>query len=145
MWFLLTIDSGGIMTMAKNEEKVTIGQRWNAAQPTKTFLFWSCVVSIILTMIIGFALGGWVTGGTAQSRAEEMAEESVLNRLAPICVAQFNQDPEKDKKLEELKKVDSWKRGDYVKEQGWATMPGEKEPDRAVANKCVEQIMQIGQ
>ena len=95
----------------------------------------------VITIIIGFAWGGWVTGGTAQSRAEKIAADAVVARLVSICVAQFNQDPEKDKKLEELKKVDSWKRGDYVKEQGWATMPFEKEPDSKVAEVCVEQIL----
>ena len=99
----------------------------------------------IILAIIGFAWGGWVTGGTAQEMAEEMAEVAVLGRLAPICVEQFKQDPAKDQKLKELKKEDSWKRGDYVANQGWATMPGEKEPDNKVAEKCVELTMQLGQ
>jgi hypothetical protein len=94
-------------------------------------------------MIIGFAWGGWVTGGTAQTTAEEMAEDAVIERLTPICVAQFNQDPERDKKLKELKDYDSWKRDEYVRKQGWATMPFEKEPDREVAEKCAEQILAI--
>jgi len=96
-------------------------------------------------MIIGFAWGGWVTGGTAQKMAEEMAEDAVVNRLAPICVVQFNQDPGKDQKLKELKETGSWKRGDYVKEQGWATMPGEEKPDSKVADECAKRLMQINQ
>ena len=107
-------------------------------------VLWSAIGGAIITMIIGFSLGGWVTGGTAQTTAEEMTEAAVVDRLVPICVAQFNQDPEKDKKLKELKEKSSWDRGKYVKEQGWATMPFEKEPDSDVAEKCVEQIMQIG-
>jgi hypothetical protein len=106
---------------------------------------WAAIGGAILTMIIGFAWGGWVTGGTAQSTSEEMAADAVANRLAPICVAQFNQDQEKDKKLKELKEKSSWGRDTYVKEQGWATMPYEKEPDSSVAEKCAELIMQIGQ
>ena len=104
---------------------------------------WGAIGGAIITMIIGFAWGGWVTGGTAQTTAEEMADTAVLDRLTPICVAQFNQDPEKDKKLKELKEKSSWERDKYVKEQGWATMPYEKEPDSEVAGKCAEQIMQI--
>jgi hypothetical protein len=96
----------------------------------------------ILTMIIGFNWGGWVTGGTAQEMGEEMSEVAVVDRLTPICVEQFKQDPEKDKKFKELKGTDSWKRDDYVIKQGWATMPYEKKPDRKVAEKCTEQIMQ---
>ncbi len=131
--------------MVQSNEKVSLGQRWSNAQPTKTVLFWSCVACVVLTMIVGFVWGGWVTGGTAQKMAEEMAEDAVATRLAPICVAQFNQDPEKDQKLEELKETDTWKRSDYVKEQGWATMPGEEEPDRKVIDGCVKQLTQISQ
>ena len=72
-----------------------------------------------------------------------MAEAAVVDRLVPICVAQFNQDPEKDKKLEELMAKSSWDRDKYVREQGWATVPFEKEPDSKVADKCTDQIMQV--
>jgi len=106
-------------------------------------VLWSAICGAIITMIIGFALGGWVTGGTAQTTAEEMADAAVVDRLVPICVAQFNQDPEKDKKLKELKEKSSWDRDQYVKKQGWATMPFEKEPDSSVAEKCAEKIVQI--
>ncbi len=105
---------------------------------------WGAIGGAIITMIIGFALGGWVTGGTAQTTAEEMAEAAVVDRLVPICVAQFNQDPEKDKKLKELKEKSSWERDKYVKDQGWATMPFEKDPDSSVAEKCAEKIVQTG-
>ncbi len=106
-------------------------------------LVWGAIGGAILTMIIGFAWGGWVTGGTAQTTAKEMADTAVLDRLTPICVAQFNQDPEKDKKLKELKEKSSWEKDKYVQDQGWATMPFEKEPDREVAEKCAEKIAQI--
>ena len=105
---------------------------------------WGAIIGAIITMIIGFAWGGWVTGGTAQATAKEVADTAVLDRLVPICVAQFNQDPEKDQKLKELKEKSSWERDKYVNKQGWATMPFEKEPDSEVAEKCAEKIMQTG-
>ncbi len=122
-----------------------MGQRWSYAQPTKTMLFWLCVSSAVLTMIVGFAWGGWVTGGTAQKTAEDMAEDAVVNRLAPMCVAQFNQGLEKDRKLKELEETTAYQRDDYVKEQGWATMPGEENPDSKVADACVNLLMQISE
>ena len=103
---------------------------------------WGAVGGAIVLAIIGFALGGWVTGGTAQRMAKEMAHEAVVDRLAPICVGQFQQDPNKEERLKELKKLDSWKRGDYVKEKGWATIPGEKEPDRRVAEECARRLVE---
>ncbi len=106
---------------------------------------WGAAGGAIVLAIIGFAWGGWVTGGTAQKMAEEMAEDAVVGRLAPICVVQYNQDSEKDQKLKELKEESSWKRDDYVEKQGWATMPGEKEADSKVAEKCAELLVELGQ
>jgi hypothetical protein len=106
---------------------------------------WGAAGGAVVLAVIGFTWGGWVTGGTAQKMAEEMAENAVVDRLAPICVEQFNQGSEKVQKLKELKETDTWKRDDYVAEQGWATMPGEKEFDRKIADKCAEMIMQLGQ
>ena len=99
----------------------------------------------IVLAVIGFAWGGWVTGGTAQEMAEELAQKAVVARLAPICVEQFNQDSEKDQKLASLKETKSWERSDYARNQGWATMPGEKEADSKVAKKCAELIVELGQ
>ena len=92
-----------------------------------------------------FPRGGWVTGGTAQEMAEEMAENAVVARLAPICVDQFKNDSDKVQKLMGLKKEDSWQRNSYVEKQGWATMPGEKKSDSTVAGRCAEMIVQLGQ
>ena len=110
-----------------------------------TLGLWSAVGGAIVLAIIGFVWGGWVTGGTAQEMAEQKAENAVVGRLAPICVEQFNQVSEKDQKLKELKKIDSWKRSDYVDKQGWATMPGEKEPDSKVSEKCADMLVQAVQ
>jgi hypothetical protein len=127
----------------EQKRKVGFKEWWSEARPTKTAVFWSWVGSVVLTMIIGFAWGGWVTGGTARSMAETMAEDAVVKRLAPICVVQFKQAPGKDQKLKELEKTDSWQRSEYVEKQGWATMPGEEKPDSKVASECARLLMLI--
>ena len=114
---------------------------WEKIKPT----LWGAVGGAIALSIIGFAWGGWVTGGTAQKMAEDMAEDAVVGRLAPICVEQYNQISEKDQKLQKLKDTDSWRRSDYVEKQGWATMPGEKDPDSKVAKKCADMLMELVQ
>ncbi len=106
---------------------------------------WGAIGGAIVLAIVGFAWGGWVTGQTAQEMAEEMAEGAVVDRLAPICVEKYNQDSEKDQKLKELKEESSWRRSDYVQNKGWATMPGEKNPDSKVAEKCADLIIQLSQ
>ena len=127
--------------MEPSKQNVSVGEKWRNARPTKTTVFWACVASAIVTMIIGFSWGGWVTGGTARSMAAATGEDAVTKRLAPICVVRFQQDPQKDEKLKAVKDTDSWQRGDYVKKQGWATMPGEQDPDGRVANECVKLLM----
>ena len=125
----------------KQDKKVTLGQKWDEARATKKVVFGFAVAAVILTLIVGFNLGGWVTGGTAQV----MTNDAVVQRLSSICVSQFNQDPEKDQKLIELKEARVYQRDDYVKEQGWATMPGEENPDRKVADACAKLLVEINQ
>jgi hypothetical protein len=125
------------------QSKQSLGQKWSAARPTKTVAFWSWIASIVVTMIIGFTWGGWVTGGTALTMANVTGEDAVVKRLAPVCVVQFNQDAQKVQKLKGLKETGTWEQADYVKKQGWATMPGEREADGKVAGECVKLLLLI--
>jgi hypothetical protein len=78
--------------------------------------------------------------------ADRAAEDAVVERLATICVAQFNQDPLNAEKLAELTVISSSvQRATYVKDQGWATMPGETDPDNRVATECTRQLMLLDQ
>ena len=125
----------------EQETKVSYRQRWDKARATKKVVFWAIIGAIVLTVIVGFSWGGWMTGGTAQ----KMTNDAVTQRLSLICVGQFNQDPQKDQKLTELKDTSFYQRDDYVKEQGWATMPGETNPISNVADGCAKQLVQISQ
>jgi hypothetical protein len=101
------------------------------------------VVGAIVLLIVIFSTGWVVTSSSAKAKAEEMDKDAVLNCLAPICVEQFLKDPEKKERLKELKKIDPWKRGEYVEKQGWATMPGEKEPDSKAAEECARRLVEL--
>ena len=129
--------------MDQDRGRLSVGQRWSTARPTKTLLFWSWVATAVVTMIVGFSWGGWVTGGTARATAETTAQDAVVKRLAPICVVQSGRDPAKAVKLAGLKAESSWQRGEYVGKQGWATMPGEQEPDSKVAQACATLLLPI--
>ena len=69
--------------------KASYRQRWDKAQASKKVVFWAILGAIVLTMIVGFSWGGWVTGGTAHSMGATMAGDAVVQRLAPICVFQW--------------------------------------------------------
>lgn len=106
---------------------------------------WGGVVCMIILLIVIFSADWVVTSGSAQRNAEEMAEQAVIDQLAPICVLQFNQDSEKDKKLKELEELSIWgtKREEFVEEQGWATMPGSEVPVDGVAKECANRLVKI--
>ena len=125
----------------EQEPKVSFGQKWDKARASKKVVFWAMIGAIVLTMIVGFNWGGWMTGGTADA----MAKDAVVQRLASICVGQFDQDPGREQKLNELKEMSSYRQDDYVKEQGWATILGEEKPDSKVANACAEHLVEINQ
>jgi hypothetical protein len=131
-------DGGGRKPLEQTEKRESFGQRWDKTRPTKTIVFWSLLAVSILTMIVGFNWGGWVTGGTAQKMVELAAKNAVVQRLAPMCVDQFNQDPAKEQKLAELTDTSVYRRVDYIEKQGWATMSGEAKSDRQVADACAK-------
>jgi len=58
-----------------------------------------------------------------------------------VCVVQFKQDAQKIQKLKGLKETGTWEQAEFVKKQGWATMPGEKEPDSKVAGECTKLLL----
>jgi len=105
---------------------------------------WSAMIGAIIAMIIGFGWGGWVLGSTSQHKADSMVEDALVARLSPMCLEQFNKDAQKEMKLKELTALNRWERGKYVEEQGWATMPFEREPDKMLSERCVEQILNGG-
>jgi hypothetical protein len=114
-------------------------------QDIKPFAWGLCVGAIVLLIVI-FAAGWVVTSGSAKAEAKEMATAAVMNRLAPIAVAQFMQDPNKEVQLDEMKKLNSYgenSRSDFVQKQGWATMPGEKEPDVQIADEVARRLMDL--
>jgi hypothetical protein len=94
---------------------------------------WGLVCGAVVAMIIGFAWGGWVTGGTNQ----KMSGEAVLASQAAICVAQYMKEPNSQEKLKEFEAIESYKRSEFIEKGGWDKMPGQKEASSGVANACV--------
>jgi hypothetical protein len=122
--------------------KRRLAERWRDLRPTKTAMFWSWVVVVVLTLVVGFEWGGWVTGKTARSMAEAAGHDAVVARLAPMCVTQAIHDPQWTEKRKALKTTESWDRTDYVVKQGWATLPAEQQADPRVAEQCVTLLLQ---
>lgn len=120
-----------------------VKQGWRDGKPSWTMLVWACVASVALTMLLGFTWGGWVSAGNSLKAGETMGQDAVVLRLAPLCVNQFNQDPDKVVKLAEMREKSAYQRSQYVQDQGWATVPGEETADRRVADACVRLLMEM--
>ena len=60
----------------------------------------------------------------------------IFNKAAFIVISA------KEEKMVEFKELTtSSRRATFVKDHGWATMPGENGPDNRVATECADQIM----
>jgi len=104
---------------------------------------WGMAVGSLVLLIVVFSAGWVVTSSSAEAQAKETAANAVLDRLTPISVAQFMNDPNRVARLKELKAEEYYKRGEFVQKQGWATMPGEKEADSGVADECARRLMEL--
>ena len=104
---------------------------------TRPFL-WGAAGGALAMTIAGFAWGGWVTGGRADTDATQRANAAVVAALAPVCVERFQRGTDVSANLAALKKIDSWSQGDFVEKGGWAMAPGSKPYDQvsAVAKAC---------
>ncbi len=92
------------------------------------------VCGAIIAMIIGFTLGGWSTpGGT-----KRMTKEAVSASQAAICVAQFMKEPNHGEKLKEFEKLKGWDKVNFIKNGGWAKMPGGEEADLYACRACAD-------
>lgn len=124
--------------MANN---LSFGRRWEDYRPSKGIWFWSCVASIVATLVIGFSWGGWVTGGAATRMAADAAGSARAQLAAEDCISRFENGPDAMAQLAVLKKVESYQRVDLIEKDGWVTMPGSKDPVAGAADICAQQLV----
>ncbi len=107
-------------------------------QPATTakvkFGVWGLICGAIITMITGFAWGGWTTHNTTQT----MTAEAVLATQSAICVAQFMKEPGHEENLKEFAAGNHWRRAEFIEKGGWDKMTGEEEANEAVAEACAD-------
>lgn len=96
----------------------------------------------IALAIIGFSVGGWVTGSTANKLAAARASTETVDALLPYCVARSEMDPNSTAIITRIVGARTFERDDIVMEAGWATAPGDdNRPDRDLAEKCAASIV----
>jgi hypothetical protein len=122
-------------------DKMSLGGRWGAYHPSKVVWFWSCAACVVATILVGFAWGGWVTGGTAARMAADAADAGRAQLAAATCVVRFDQGPDAAAQLAALKKADSYERGDMISKNGWVTMPGDASPVSGAGDICAQRLL----
>lgn len=121
----------------QNMSKPSLSRRWESYQPSKSILVWACVATAIVTIVVGFSWGGWVTGGTSRTLATTAGTSARSELASAICVERFNAAADAATQLTGLKALpDAYKRREFVAAGGWATMPGETAPTGRTADLC---------
>ena len=108
-----------------------------------TRLLQGAAVGAVLTMVVGFNWGGWVTGGTASDMARRGASTAVVSALSPICVDRFQRSAEAAANLSELKKTSSYQQATFIEKGGWATLPGSDKSNSSVAAACAQVLSEL--
>lgn len=98
---------------------------------------YGAVIGAVFVGVVGFSWGGWVTGGTADTRATAMARNQVIAAIVPVCLDMARVDPDRVAHIDTIRKATTYKRHDAVMETGWATIPGTDVPDRDIAQACL--------
>jgi hypothetical protein len=99
---------------------------------------WGAVGGAMAAIVVGFAWGGWVTGGEAGKMVAAGAEDAIVLAFTPLCVAKAEQQPEQ---LVVLKGVNSWSRDEFVVQAGWVANVSEKYRS-AVAEACALTVVE---
>jgi len=94
----------------------------------------------IALAIAGFTWGGWVTGATARTMADDAANVAVAASLTPYCLERARTDPRSVELLAELKAASGFNRRGIIENAGWATPLGSEQPVRALALACEQAL-----
>ncbi|NJO32128.1 MAG: hypothetical protein HC869_02390 [Rhodospirillales bacterium] len=97
---------------------------------------WGAIGGAILTLVLGFYLGGWHTASSAQQMAAEASDKKVIAALAPLCVDQFLKSANPTQRSALLEITNNYERGSFLEKGGWTRLPGSKEPNWAVGRAC---------
>jgi hypothetical protein len=99
---------------------------------------WGAVGGAIVAIVIGFAWGGWVTGGQASKMQAAGAESAIVQAFTPLCVAKAEQEPEQIALLKEERR---YQRDNFVVDAGWVDNVSEKYRSD-VADTCADTIIE---
>lgn len=120
-----------------------MNSKWEQFRPSKSLWFWSCAGTAVLTMVVGFTVGGWVTGGTAADLSKNARRDGRAQLAADVCVARFKDSAGFAADLVKLKAENSWSRDNFVVDAGWVTLAGISDPVAGAAELCAQTLSDL--
>ena len=129
--------------MPESPARRSLLDRWDDYQITKTQAFWTAAACVAATLILGFSVGGWVTGGTASERVSEAATNARQKLATAVCIDEFMRAADAASRLEKIKQAMWHERDELVSAGGWATMPDKKEPNSVLASLCASELAEL--
>ena len=101
-----------------------------------TYGLWGAVAGAVITVSVGFYLGGWQTTSSANRMANELSQTSVNAALAPFCVDRFRKSADAAQSAELLKFTTNYDRGTFLEKGGYTSLPGSTATNWAVGRAC---------
>jgi len=102
---------------------------------------WGVIAGVVLTLIVGFWLGGWYTAGSAQKLASDATDKAIVDTLAPVCAAQYTSTATDEQKAT-LAKAATYDRADLIKKVV-TSIPGQTDISAPLANACGDAIAKL--
>ena len=124
-------------------DKKSFMQKFDDFQPSKALWAWTTIGAVVGTVLIGFIWGGWVTGNTAKSMADDAGRDSRATLASNLCIDNFLAGPDAAGQLAALKKESSWSRDSLIEKAGWTTFPGDSKPVPGAADLCAEHLVAV--
>lgn len=115
-------------------------RRWEDLHFTKGQAAWIGIGGAAATLVVGFGLAGWVTGGTHGKLVAEAAANARHELAAAVCVEEFLAAKDAKATLVKLRDSGWYERGEILAKGGFATMPDRKEPNTVVAAMCAARL-----
>jgi hypothetical protein len=97
----------------------------------------------VVTLVVGFNWGGWVTGGTAKDMVQRSSTTAVVAALSPICVDKFQHSAEGRHEHDRTEEGQLVPASVVHREGRWATLPGSDAANSAVAQACANMLSNL--
>jgi alpha/beta superfamily hydrolase len=94
---------------------------------------------VVVTLIVGFTWGGWVTSATAMKTTDAAVNATQVTLYSPVCVERYMAKATPEQRAA-FAKEDDWNRDTVIEKAGFATPPGSTSPNDAVADECAARL-----